>query len=208
MHSNPSSLSLCTSYCSPSEWKVASRLILADTICQFVLFFIATINHHACMYANDQNFVKPARKTGKSNKSCAHVWKKRPWLGRSEATCHQIDPVTRQPVVAGGDMPTGLWHQPVTGCHIKGRKTKLYKPYSGSLLYCKQKAFIWIWCILHGEYFQVRKPPLKQYQIVRHQYWDCLKLSLTGCCSLDRLNSNQTHFGISKSGKQFCVIFY
>ena len=131
MHSNPSSLSLCTSYCSPSKWKVASRLILADTICQFVLFFIATINHHACMYANDQNFVKPERKTGKSNKSCAHVWKKRPWLGRSEATCHQIDPVTRQPVVAGGDMPTGLWHQPVTGCHIKGRKTKLYKPYSG-----------------------------------------------------------------------------
>ena len=99
MHSNPSSLSLCTWYCSPSEWKVASRLFLAGTICQFVLFCIATINHHACMYAHDQIFVKPERKTGKSNKSCAHVWKKRPWLGRSEATCHQIDPVTRQPVV-------------------------------------------------------------------------------------------------------------
>ena len=122
------------------------------SIC-FVFYCNDAINPHAfaCMYANDQLFVKPERKTGKSNKSCAHVWKKRPWLGRSEATCHQIDPVTRQPVVAGGDMPTGLWHQPVTGCHIKGRKTKLYKPYSGSLLYCKQKAFIWIWCILHGE---------------------------------------------------------
>ena len=34
MHSNPSSLPLCTWYCSPSEWKVASRLFLADTICQ------------------------------------------------------------------------------------------------------------------------------------------------------------------------------
>ena len=53
MHSNPSSLSLCTWYCSPSEWKVASRLFLADTICQFVLFFIATIRSttmHVCMH--------------------------------------------------------------------------------------------------------------------------------------------------------------
>ena len=93
------------------------------SIC-FVFYCNDAINHHACMYvhANDQIFVKPERKTGKSNKSCAHVWKKRPWLGRSEATCHQIDPVTRQPVVAGGDMPTGLWHQKVTGCHIKGHK--------------------------------------------------------------------------------------
>ena len=99
------------------------------SIC-YVFYCNDTINHHACMYAHDQIFVKPERKTGKSNKSCAHVWKKRPWLGRSEATCHQIDPVTRQPVVAGGDMPTGLWHQPVTGRHIKGSKTKLYEPHS------------------------------------------------------------------------------
>ena len=33
-------------------------------------------------------------KTWKSNKSCTHVrGKKRPWRGRSKATCHQIDPV-------------------------------------------------------------------------------------------------------------------
>ena len=47
------------------------------SIC-FVFYCNDTINHHAYMYAHDRIFVKPERKTGKSNNSCAHVWKKRP----------------------------------------------------------------------------------------------------------------------------------
>ena len=34
-----------------------------------------------------------------------------------------------------------------------------------SLLYCKQKALIWIGFILHGEYFRAKRPPIKHHYV-------------------------------------------
>ena len=92
-------------------------------------YFLSVINHHvwACKWL----FVILYGKTWKSNKSCGHTCaEKKTTLAwklegqRSKATCHQIDPPVGQ---ADDDMPTGLWHQPVTRRDVNRVRVQNYK---------------------------------------------------------------------------------
>ena len=101
-------------------------LFSAGRICQFSNTFYrwsTTMSEHA----NDYLSFCMERRGKAINLADTHARKKSdPGLevGRSKATCHQIDPPVGQ---ADDDMPTGLWHQPVTRRDVNRVRVQNYK---------------------------------------------------------------------------------
>ena len=101
-------------------------LFSAGRICQFSNTFYrwsTTMSEHA----NDYLSFCMERREKAINLADTHARKKSdPGLevGRSKATCHQIDPPVGQ---ADDDMPTGLWHQPVTRRDVNRVRVQNYK---------------------------------------------------------------------------------
>ena len=120
MHSNPSTT---VHHSTLHQGKVAHCLFLTDQICQFSNAFCRWSTTMLRTMQMIRLFVISVyqRREKAINLALLCVEKKRPWRGRSKATCHQTDPRVRRMMICqlGSDISQLQGVTSERGCHAK-----------------------------------------------------------------------------------------